>query len=200
MAAPVVYPVRLTDYRDRPVTPSARIHGTGRVRRYRDADTGTGSSNTAGCGEAVRPTPAARARLRMRTTRQERPFDVGGRTAALRRRIWSVAQSPGGVLLSFATALLLACGVPVLTGSLDGDAGQAPDPALAAATVDDGTVPGVPGTPHYVRVAEGQSLYDIARSQAPDIAVGEAMAALSDLNDLGDRDPRPGTLLSVPQW
>jgi hypothetical protein len=26
------------------------------------------------------------------------------------------------------------------------------------------------------------------------------MAALSDLNDLGDRDPRPGTLLSVPQW
>ncbi|WP_273052246.1 LysM peptidoglycan-binding domain-containing protein [Corynebacterium nuruki] len=200
MAAPVVYPVRSTDHVDHPGSLPTRIHGTGRVRRYRDAGTGAGRSNTAGHGEAVRPTSAARARLRMRTAPQERPFEVTGRTAALRRRIRSVAQSPGGVLLSFAAALLLVGGVPVLTGSLDHDTGQTPEPAVAAASAGDRTSSGGPGTPHYVRVAEGQSLYDIARSQAPDIAVGEAMAALSDLNELGDRDPRPGTLLSVPEW
>lgn len=123
---------------------------------------------------------------------QERPFETR-EPASFLRRVRSVAQSPGGILLSFAAALLLVGIVPALSGAIAGNDGPAAGPAVAPSRED-------PGELRYVRVVEGESLYDIARTQAPDVPVSEAMTELSVLNDLGDRDPRPGTLISVPSW
>jgi hypothetical protein len=148
---------------------------------------GTEGSNTSGRGTAVRPTSAARTRFRHRIMSRERPFETVDKTGVLRHRVRSVAQSPGGILLSLLAAAFLVCCVPAITGGQSGTDTPAPEPAAAGS-----------GDLDYIRVSDGQSLYDIARSSLADVPVGEAMAEISALNDLGDEDPRPGTLVSVP--